>query len=597
MNKWHKCELCCANLEKGLIISTYDTSRGYRGYPQNHGEFQELIRRYATEDYLFGSNITSNIQGSGNPFGSDDRYLTIFHGYIKISKAGKYSFAVDGDDAVEVSIDGQVVAGWYGGHGRCGCTAHKGSIVLDEGYHIIEYHQQEYYGADNYYLYWMPPDSKTYSIVPSDVLFHCEKREEKQPTGEYYDLIINDIYIDGKTVYYRIQNLGNGTINSSVSYLYVDGKLVGRDTVDIMAGGQMNTEWFPYEIDLSENNHTVTVVADGNNAIEEINEENNDRTENFKATSIGKPDLIITSIYIDGETIYYRIQNIGNKIAESSYTYLYVDGKLVSKDRVGIIAPQQTNTEGFDYKWHISGDRGEIKIVADGNNAIIEENEKNNERIEDVTASQKGRPDLIITDIFIGGNLVYYRIQNTGDAVADNSTTTLTINGETIATNIERNIQPGEMITRSFTYTWRSLEEGEARTVTVTADAMDTVEESDENNNQRTETFAEKNTSSASTGNVDLVILDIFLSGDQINYRIQNLGSETVMSSTTYVYVNNQLVGVDQVGIMAGGQTNTEGLDYPWRNLREGDVIKIIADGPNNIQETNELNNEKTYTI
>ncbi|HDM66862.1 MAG TPA: hypothetical protein ENG62_00540, partial [Thermoplasmatales archaeon] len=286
-----------------------------------------------------------------------------------------------------------------------------------------------------------------------------------------------------------------------------------------------------------------------------------------------------------------------DKTVESSTTYLYVDGELVAQDDVGVMAPHQTNTEFFEYTWRLSGKEDEIKVVADGDNSVDEENEDNNEKIEYVTATQTGQPDLVIADIFIGGDHVYYRIQNTGEATANTSTTTLTINGEIVATNTEEEIPPGEMLTRSFTYTWTPLAENETRIVTVTADAANTVDESDENNNQRTETFAETGTPSTATGDIDLVILDIFLSGNQINYRIQNLGSEQVMSSTTYIYVNDELVGVDQVGVMAGGQTNTEGFDYPWQSLREGDIIKIVADGPNNIQETDELNNEKTYIV
>ena len=415
-------------------------------------------------------------------------------------------------------------------------------------------------------------------------------------THGYIDLVITDIYVDGSTVYYRIQNIGNETVNSSITYLYVDGELVAQDMVDIMAGGQTNTEWFQYEINLTETSHRVTVIADGNNAINETNEENNERTEVFQATIVGKPDLVINSIYIDGETIYYRIQNIGSRTIESSYTYLYIDGKLVAVDKVGVMAPQQTNTEWFNYKWRITGNSDEIKIVADGNNTVEEENEDNNVRIKEITSSKPGKPDLIISDIFIGGDKVYYRIQNIGEATANSSRTTLTVNGVVVATNTEREIIPGESLTESFNYNWNPLG-NETRIVVVTADSTNTVDEKDENNNQRTETFAETNIPSTTTGNIDLVIVDIFLSGNQINYRIQNLGDQQVMSSTTYIYVNDELVGVDPVGVMAAQQMNTEGFDYPWQSLSKGDVIKVVADGPNNIQETNELNNEKTHII
>jgi len=46
----------------------------------------------------------------------------------------------------------------------------------------LEFRQQEYYGADNYYLYWKKPGDGSYSIVPGDVLFHCAPPD---PVGEW----------------------------------------------------------------------------------------------------------------------------------------------------------------------------------------------------------------------------------------------------------------------------------------------------------------------------------------------------------------------------------------------------------------------------
>jgi len=143
----------------------------YESCPEDHAEYDELVARFGNASHLQGSDAPANgkIDGSGNPYGADDYYLTIFSGSLVIETGGTYEFSVDGDDAVEVIIDGTVVAGWYGGHGSCGCTDHKGSIYLAAGSHTLEFRHQEKTGGDSYYLRWKGPDSdKEWKKVPDD---------------------------------------------------------------------------------------------------------------------------------------------------------------------------------------------------------------------------------------------------------------------------------------------------------------------------------------------------------------------------------------------------------------------------------------------
>ena len=157
--------------------SLEDLSSGggvYDDYPENETEYQALVMEFATAAHLQGSQAASQINGSGNPFAvapeDNDYYLTVFEGTISVAagEAGDYQFAVDGDDAVEVIVDGTVVAGYYGGHGSCGCTTHNGTIYLDAGDHDIEFRHQERTGGDNYYLHWNGPASGgVWELVPA----------------------------------------------------------------------------------------------------------------------------------------------------------------------------------------------------------------------------------------------------------------------------------------------------------------------------------------------------------------------------------------------------------------------------------------------
>ena len=157
----------------GLIQTTYDTT-GYNTHPSNHAQYDTLVTNYATAANLFGSGVASNINGSGNPHGSDSNYLTLFTGFFEVPTTGVYGIGIDGDDAVEVIIDGVTITGWYNGHGQAGSAQFTVNVSLDAGYHTIEFRHQERAGGDNYFLYWRPIGAGTFSIVPNANLSSCQ---------------------------------------------------------------------------------------------------------------------------------------------------------------------------------------------------------------------------------------------------------------------------------------------------------------------------------------------------------------------------------------------------------------------------------------
>ena len=167
----------CTKIQK-IAFSTYDTT-GYNSYPNNASEYQTLISNYATSSNLFGSGYIDNINVSSvrnnNPYQSnpDEHYLALFKGYIYLPDTGIYKFGIDGDDAVEVYIDGTLITGWYGGHARANHSTHIKYVNATAGYHKIEYHMQERTGGDSYYLYWQPPSGSSIVIVPASRFYHC----------------------------------------------------------------------------------------------------------------------------------------------------------------------------------------------------------------------------------------------------------------------------------------------------------------------------------------------------------------------------------------------------------------------------------------
>ena len=111
-----------------------------------------------------GSLSAINTQGpNNNPFVpganncAQDRYITEITGEIYIPTATSYTFAVDGDDAVDVSIENSVPIGWYGGHGgnraQDSLQSHSGTITFGSaGWKTLKFRHVEGAGDDHWGL-------------------------------------------------------------------------------------------------------------------------------------------------------------------------------------------------------------------------------------------------------------------------------------------------------------------------------------------------------------------------------------------------------------------------------------------------------------
>ena len=202
----------CTKVQQ-IGLSTYDTNGYGDNYADSAAEFQTWITDNATDAKRFDNGYIDKIDvtssSNNNPYytGTDQYYLAIFSGYIYLPDSGTYKFGIDGDDAVEVYIDGTLVTGWYGGHGRASHATHVTYVNASSGYHKIEFHMQERTGGDNYYLYWQPPTGSSIVIVPSAQYFHCIPSVTKTSCviSDPVNNITNPKRIPGGTIRYAIE--------------------------------------------------------------------------------------------------------------------------------------------------------------------------------------------------------------------------------------------------------------------------------------------------------------------------------------------------------------------------------------------------------
>ncbi len=158
-------------------------------HPASSAEFAALIQRVSSvpaNAVPNGINVSRNyiykpqngilyvgsqtLNGPGTTVAKDeDNYVSVLKGQLKIGTAGSYTFYVNGDDAVEVLIDGVSVASYFGAHGLSNSTcdaAHSGTVNLSVGDHTVEFRYEEEAGSDQYYLTWNGPGITGCAVVP-----------------------------------------------------------------------------------------------------------------------------------------------------------------------------------------------------------------------------------------------------------------------------------------------------------------------------------------------------------------------------------------------------------------------------------------------
>ena len=237
------------------LTRTFYNISGYGGHPSDNNSFIKLEKDYAIPSKIFGTNSTDSptqINGSGNPFGSNDYYMAIFDGNIKVSSTGTYQFAVDGDDAVEITINDGItdyVVGWYGGHGSnnsdANLTNYSMSVYLIAGVdYTFKFRMEEMTGGDSYYLYWkqpIPASNITDYIVRTQVCTDIDKNVSHEtnscqpyPNGTYKPVgLLHDFGEDDTMMFGLLSgsyenNLDGGVLRKAMSSF--------KDEVDLTTG-------------------------------------------------------------------------------------------------------------------------------------------------------------------------------------------------------------------------------------------------------------------------------------------------------------------------------------------------------------------------
>lgn len=109
-----------------------------------------------------------------------DQFSWMVEGYILAPETGTYFFGCDGDDAMDVFVNGVNVANFYGGHGFQGAwTGGVGQVssstTLTAGiYYTFRARMQDGAGNDGMQVGWRKPSDGAIALIPASAFYRIK---------------------------------------------------------------------------------------------------------------------------------------------------------------------------------------------------------------------------------------------------------------------------------------------------------------------------------------------------------------------------------------------------------------------------------------
>ena len=139
----------------GLVLTTLRRPRA-----DNPADLAAMLRLIEASSGLDGAAYRKNICDGLNPFGDSDFYISIYRGWIRLPKGGRYAFCTASNEASFSLLDGRELVYWPGRHtedrGRRG-EQHR-DHEFDAGLHYVEYLHEEVQLYQVAFLGYFPPD-------------------------------------------------------------------------------------------------------------------------------------------------------------------------------------------------------------------------------------------------------------------------------------------------------------------------------------------------------------------------------------------------------------------------------------------------------
>jgi len=184
------------------------------------------VTTYGGEGSYYGSINWGTRSGAGGITDSlpiylpEEQFSWKASGYLYAPETGLYSFGIDGDDAIDLWVDGVNVAYWYGPHSfstggwssGSGYGGHySGSLYLTANtYYTFEARMQQGTGGAGIQVGWKKPSDAAIAVIPGDYFYKKEIVSVANPKFTGYEQVIVGGWGGGGGGYSNTTNLQGG---------------------------------------------------------------------------------------------------------------------------------------------------------------------------------------------------------------------------------------------------------------------------------------------------------------------------------------------------------------------------------------------------
>ncbi len=148
--------------ERGLWLETRRYNGGDCG---NWPQMRELLKRSGP---AFGMGPVANVFCGWNPFSNEERWVSVYQGFLHCREAGEYVFCTSSDDGSFLLVDDKLIVqhpGWHGPEGQARFTE---KAQLTAGGHTFAYYHVNGSGQGIMAAYWQPPSGKRIEPIPPE---------------------------------------------------------------------------------------------------------------------------------------------------------------------------------------------------------------------------------------------------------------------------------------------------------------------------------------------------------------------------------------------------------------------------------------------
>ncbi len=148
----------------GFVLQTVQRPEG-----DNPRTVEEMAKLMAGSKAKYGARYQRRVSEGYNHFGPSDYYISIYRGWVRVPKAGKYQFCTVSNEASFSFLDGKELIHWPGHHTvDRGIRGEVNTLVeLTAGLHYLEYYHEEVTLEQMAFLGWRPSaDDGPFSPIP-----------------------------------------------------------------------------------------------------------------------------------------------------------------------------------------------------------------------------------------------------------------------------------------------------------------------------------------------------------------------------------------------------------------------------------------------